>query len=227
MIAFILAVAVAWVHSAISAAFGESRAMTPKQSEAAPCHTVPASARPGYGCVVVGRQLLGALPRTAVLYWHLDLFDSVKTADAAKTPHSLVVVSHRLVWLFTIAGLEWRIRGGRNVGRVGPLPLVAARSYAVEYVEGDFPPGMMTRVHRHPGAEAFYTVAGQTCLETPRGMLLQRANGPGIIVPGGTPMRLTAVGTQPRLGFAAVLQDASKSFSSPAFDWRPRGLCHI
>jgi quercetin dioxygenase-like cupin family protein len=111
------------------------------------------------------------------------------------------------------------------VGRVGPLPLVSARNYAVEYVEGDFLPGMMTRVHRHPGAEAFYTVAGQTCLETPKGVLRQRADGPGIIVPGGTPMRLTASGTQPRFGFAAVLQDSSKPFSSAALDWKPRGLC--
>lgn len=201
--------------------------LLPKQIEAAPCHAEPTAAKPGYGCIVLGRQALGALPRTTALYWHIDVFDSAKAAEQAKTPHSMVVVSHGKAWLFTISDLDWRARGGHNVGRVGPLPLVTARDYAVEYVEGDFPPGMMTRVHRHPGAEAFYTVEGQTCLETPKGVFQQAAGGPGIIIPGGTPMRLTAIGKQTRFGFAAVIQDASKPFSSPALDWQPRDLCRV
>lgn len=216
MIAFVIAVIVAGSHQVV----------TPTQIEAAPCHAEPTGAKPGQGCFVLGRQSLGALSRSSTLYWHIDVFDSVKAADSAKTAHSMVVVSHGKVWLFTIADFGWSVRGGHHVGRIGPLPLVAARSYAVEYVEGDFPPGMMTRVHRHPGAEAFYTVAGQTCLETPKGVFRQQADGPGVVIPGGMPMRLTAIGSQQRFGFAAVIQDASKPFSSPAYDWHPRGLCH-
>ena len=135
--------------------------------------------------------------------------------------------SHGEVWLFTIAGEELAAaREAHLVARIGPLPLVAANKFAVEYVEGDFKPDMVTRVHRHPGVEAFYTVAGETCLETPKGTLLQLAGGAGIMVPGGTPMKLTAIGPRDRFGFGAVLQDASKPFSTRANDWKPRGLCN-
>jgi hypothetical protein len=35
------------------------------------------------------------------------------------------------------------------------------------FSEAIFTPGMRTRVHSHPGPEAFYVVAGEQCMETP------------------------------------------------------------
>ena len=35
------------------------------------------------------------------------------------------------------------------------------------FSEAIFPPGMRTRVHSHPGPEAFYAVEGEQCMETP------------------------------------------------------------
>ncbi|HET9343002.1 MAG TPA: hypothetical protein VFO25_08835 [Candidatus Eremiobacteraceae bacterium] len=195
----------------------------PTQVEVRPCAPLAPGA-PRVGCIVVGRVDLGSQLR-APAYWYIDEFPSTSAAIAARGPHGVVFDSHGAAWLFTIAGGGWHAGAGRRVARIGALPLVSAKRYAVEYVEGDFTPGMATRVHRHPGVEAFYTVTGETCVETPAGVQTQSAGGQAIIVRAGVPMKLTAIGSKNRFGFASVLQDASKPFSSVALDWKPRGLC--
>lgn len=194
----------------------------PVPIEVKPCAPLALSA-PRVGCIVVGRVDLGSQLRAPV-YWYIDEFHSTGAAIAARSPHGLVFDSHGAAWLFTIAGAGWH-DAGRRVARIGALPLVSVKRYVVEYVEGDFIPGMATRVHRHPGVEAFYTVTGETCVETPAGVQTQSAGGQAIVVRAGVPMKLTAIGSKNRFGFAAVLQDASKPFSSAALDWKPRGLC--
>ena len=128
-------------------------------------------------------------------------------------------------WLFTIAAKDWRPTRGKRVGLVGPLPLVDAPAYSAVYMEGVFRPGMESPVHRHPGVEAWYTVQGEQCVETPEGKLVQRAGGPGVMVQAGLPMRLTGTGTGVRRSVVLILQDASKPRSTPAPDWSPAGLC--
>ena len=128
-------------------------------------------------------------------------------------------------WLFTIGPKDWRPAGGTRIGRVGPLALVDAPSYSAVYMEGVFRPGMRTAVHRHPGVEAWYTVEGEMCVETPEGKLVQRAGDPGLMVRGGLPMELTGTGTGVRRSLVLILQDAAKPRSTPAPDWSPTGLC--
>jgi hypothetical protein len=108
---------------------------------------------------------------------------------------------------------------------VGPLPLVDADAYAAVYMEGVFKPGMHSAVHRHPGVEAWYTVDGEQCLETPQGKLEQRAGEPGMMVLGGVPMILTGTGKSVRRSLVLILQDAAKPRSVLATDWTPAGLC--
>ena len=92
-------------------------------------------------------------------------------------------------------------------------------------MEGTFEPGMITQVHRHPGAEAWLTLEGSMCLETPDGKMDQRAGDPGLFVADGLPMRLTGTGTGIRRSLVLILQDSTKPRSTPAPDWTPRGLC--
>ena len=73
---------------------------------------------------------------------------------------------------------------------------------------------------RHPGVEAWYTVDGEQCLETPQGKLQQRAGAPGVMVLGGVPMILTGTGTGVRRSLVLILQDAAKPRSMLATDWR-------
>jgi quercetin dioxygenase-like cupin family protein len=136
-----------------------------------------------------------------------------------------VVESLGKTWLFTIAAADWQPRAGQRVAVIGPLPLVDADSIAAVYMEAAFQPGMHSVVHRHPGAEAWYTLEGSQCLETPDGTLEQRAGDPGVLVAGGVPMMLTGTGTGPRRSVVLILQDATKPRSTPASDWTPRGLC--
>lgn len=188
---------------------------------------VPVAERAGrhFGCFITARQELGPLSAVPALYWHLDTYATRAAAEHARGSRSTVVESLGRVWLFSIAPADWRSRGGRHVARVGPLPLVTADSLAAVYMEGVFQPGMNSMVHRHPGVEAWYTLEGAMCLETPEGTLTQRAGDPGVLVRGGVPMMLTGVGTGPRRSVVLILQDAAKPRSTAATDWTPRQLC--
>ena len=137
----------------------------------------------------------------------------------------MVVESLGRIWLYTIAPADWRPRGGNRVALIGPLPPVEADSLAAVYMEGVFEPGMSSVVHRHPGVEAWFTLDGAMCVETPEGKLEQRAGDQGVMVRGGLPMELTGIGTGPRRSVVLILQDATKPRSTPAHDWTPRHLC--
>ena len=161
---------------------------------------VPVSERAGreFGCFITAREELGPLPAQPPLYWHLDTFPTAVAARAAKGPRGTVVESLGRIWLFTIADAAYRPAGGTRVTRIGPLPLARAERFAAVYMEGVFQPGMSTQIHRHPGAEAWYTLEGSMCVETPGGRIDQRTGEPGVLVPDGVPMELTGTGSGPR-----------------------------
>ena len=188
---------------------------------------VPVAERAGrtFGCFITARQELGRLPARPDLYWHLQTYPTRAAAERARASRSTVVESLGRIWLFTIAPAEWRPLGGEHVARIGPLPSVAADSLAAVYMEGVFQPGMQTMVHRHPGVEAWFTLEGSMCLETPEGVVTQRAGDPGVLVRAGVPMMLTGTGTGPRRSVVLILQDATKPRSTLATDWTPRQLC--
>ena len=187
---------------------------------------IPVKERKGreLGCFITARQVLADLPQ-GPLYWYLDTYPDRKSAQAAKGPTGTVVESFGKVWLFTIATKGWKPGAKGRVAEIGPLPLVSAKQHAAVYMEGVFKPGMKSEVHRHPGVEAWYTLEGEMCVETPRGKQIQRAGDPGVIVPGGTPMELSGSGAGVRRSLVLILQDSAKPRSTPARDWTPKGLC--
>jgi hypothetical protein len=189
------------------------------------CEPIAERAGRELGCFITAREELGKLPRDSALYWHIDAFPSRAAADSAKARRSTVVLSLGRIWLFTIAERGWQPASGEPIAVVGPLPLVDADAFAAVYMEGVFKPGMHSVVHRHPGVEAWYTVEGEQCLETPEGKLEQRAGSPGVMVRGGLPMILTGTGTRVRRSLVLILQDAAKPRSRLATDWTPAGLC--
>jgi quercetin dioxygenase-like cupin family protein len=84
---------------------------------------------------------------------------------------------------------------------------------------------MTSNTHTHSGPEAWYTLSGQTCLETPDGVMVGRADGPPVIVPQGSPMHLTATGATERRALVLILHDASQPATTLSHDWKPKGLC--
>jgi hypothetical protein len=75
------------------------------------------------------------------------------------------------------------------------------------------------------GPEAWDTVTGETCLETPDGSQVGRAGGKFVIVPGGPPMHLIATGKEQRQALALILHDSTKPATTLVSDWTPKGLC--
>ena len=172
----------------------------------------------------MAREPVGQLTGSEI-FWHLDVYPSCAAAEAAKEPRGTVIESLGKVWLLSIEEAGWRPAGGERVAEIGPLPVIAGERYTAQYMEAIFTPGMTAQTHTHPGPEAWYTMAGETCLETPQGKQIGRAGGQHVVVPGGTPMHLTATGTEQRRSLVLILQDASLPRSTPASDWTPKGLC--
>ena len=176
------------------------------------------------GCWIMANQPIGKLTRSEV-FWHLDVYSTRAAAEQAKSSRGTVIESLGKVWLLSIEAARWRPAGGERVAEIGPLPVIAGETYAAQYMEAIFTPGMTAPTHTHPGPEAWYTLAGETCLETPQGTQVGRAGGPPVIVPGGTPMHLTATGTEQRRALVLILHESSKPAATMGHTWVPRGLC--
>lgn len=126
--------------------------------------------------------------------WHLSRYPSRAAADAVRGPTMTVVESFGQVWLSAIGDAGAWPSGGERVTELGPIPVRRGTSYAARFMEAVFPPGMQSVIHRHSGAEVWYTLSGETCLETSEGSMVGRAGGPPVMVPEGPPMQLTAIG---------------------------------
>jgi quercetin dioxygenase-like cupin family protein len=175
------------------------------------------------GCWILASEPVGQFSAHSV-FWHLDKFSTVALAEQAKERTGTVVSALGKAWLLTIAQAGWRPKGGERVAEIGPLPVNADTKYVAQYMEAIMNPGMETRLHRHPGPEAWYTEGGETCLETPEGKQVG-IKGVSVIVPGGQPMRLSVTGTEQRRSLVLVLHDASQPWMTMASDWSAKGLC--
>lgn len=193
------------------------------QSQTPTC--IPASERAGrpFGCFLVAAQPIG--PVDPPVFWHVETFPTREAAAKARSARGTALEAFGKQWLLTIAGSGWRSSGGTHVAEIGPLPTTAGISYTAQFMEAVFQPGMKSSVHRHSGAEAWYTVSGETCLETPEGVMVGRAGGSHVIVPAGPPMELTATGADVRRALVLILHDAAQPHTSLASDWKPKGLC--
>jgi quercetin dioxygenase-like cupin family protein len=189
------------------------------------CEPIADRAGRELGCFITAREELGALAAEPELFWHLDAYPTRAAAETARQARGTVVESFGRVWLFTIAPADWRPVGGTRVDRIGPLALVGADRYAAVYMEGIFEPGMASVVHRHDGVEAWHTLEGSMCLETPAGTMNQRAGDAGVMAPPHVPMVLIGTGTSVRRSLVLILQDSTRPRSTPAADWTPKGLC--
>ncbi len=177
------------------------------------------------GCWIIAHEAIGQIAQSQT-FWHLDTYAARAAAEAARGPRGTVVESLGRVWLLTIEDAGWRPSAkGERIAEIGPLPISADEKYSAQYMEAVFTPGMTAPAHRHAGPEAWYTLAGETCLETPTGKQVGRAGGQYVIVPGGPPMHLTATGTEQRRALVLILHESSKPASTLAHDWTPKGLC--
>ena len=174
------------------------------------------------GCWIVANQPLARLP--AAVFWTLDVYPDRETADKAAAPDSAVVLALGKTWLFTVGEKPAPPSHGKRITQIGPLPVQPGESYTAQYMEGILEPGAVSRTHIHSGPEAFYTEAGESCLETPAGKQVGR-KGVDIVVPEGVPMELAASGTETRRGIILVLHSSAKPATTVVTEWKSKGLC--
>lgn len=177
------------------------------------------------GCSYIADQPIPG-PLKQPLFWHIDRFDSEADAKAAVGPAAVAFQAHGAWWLMTLESAVTSHHGGAHVATVTLPPLPPAPRYSMLVISAYIPVGMTSRVHHHSGVEAFYTVDGEQCLETPTGAH-RIPKGSALTVPAGVTMRLVATGEKPRRGFAVVVYDASQPPTTPTEELASQlVLCH-
>lgn len=176
------------------------------------------------GCWIVAAAPQGAMP-SAHVFWNIYKYATRADAERAKRPSETVTEGLGKFWVFAISDSGASTKAGTApVTSVGPLEVKPGVDYTARYMVAVFTPGMTTPVHVHAGPEAWYTVSGRVCLETPNGTLVGRA-GQNTIVPAGPPMKLTAVGREIRRSLVLILHESSQPATTIVSHWTPKGLC--
>lgn len=150
------------------------------------------------------------------LYWQLENFPTLAQAKAVAGETSLAAEISGEVWLLTLGPKDSPTHGGRKVAEIGPIPRITAPEYLLRINHASGPPGAKTRIHSHPGSEAFYVLAGRLGQKTPDGVHYANAgesmNGHG----PGMAMEVFSGGTTDLDQLVMFVVDATKPFSAPA-----------
>jgi len=180
------------------------------------------------GCQLLAKMQVARFPE-APLFWHLSKLRTKDAAEATKDESGFAVEAEGQFWLFSFGPKGAAPKKGELVASIGPLPLTSsklplAKSYEIVAYLVIMPPDMYTRVHIHPGPEAWYILSGEQCLETPAGVMKTGA-GESMVAPPMTPMRLTNNGSSARHALFIVIHDASQPWTIPTDEWKPTGAC--
>lgn len=163
----------------------------------------------------LGEKLSQQLP-AGPLYWRLETFATKAAADGAAGPHAISFEAGGKAWLATLAARGGATAGGTLVVDIGPLPEVKATEYRLRVQQRVSQPGCEGDIHSHPGAEAWYMLAGEQTVITPGKdqtiIVGQSLVGP----PTGTPMQLAYRGKGESDALTFLLLDAAQPNSSPA-----------
>ena len=187
------------------------------------CVEVPAGQkRPEFGCFAIASEKALQFPQSQI-YWHVMTFPNRAAAEAAKSATGIVVQEDGRVWLSEFGPRNHVVRGGQSIAVVGPLELPPAKAYTVDLFFAVMRPGDSSRVHIHPGPEAWYVIAGEQCLETPAGTTRAKT-GETMFVPPNVPMELSITGTELRKSLALVIHDSIQPWGV-ASQWHPTGVC--
>lgn len=163
----------------------------------------------------LAEKKVSALP-SGELFWRIENFGSLKDADAAAGPWSLVTESAGKVWLFSLGPAGGTSPNATKVAEVGPIQRIDAKEYLLRINDASGPPGSITKVHSHPGSEAFFVLNGEQSINGPHGVMRVRA-GQGEAGQGaGMAMQVSSSGSTDLHALVMFVVDASKPFSSPA-----------
>ncbi len=184
----------------------------------------PGEKRPEFGCFIVAASKNLHFDQPTV-FWHLRTFPARVAADAARSATGIVAEEDGRVWLSEFGPRELVLHGGEPVAIIGPLELSAAKTHTAELAFAVLRPGDRSRVHIHPGPEAWYVLAGEQCLETPAGARKAKA-GESMFAPPNVSMELRITGTAIRKSLTLIIHDSAQAWGLPS-DWKPTGACTL
>lgn len=175
------------------------------------------------GCWELGSVPVSA-PAGTPLYWHVYEFSSVELAQQARDEHSRIIEAYGRIWLEAVSTEQWRAKGGRHVATVGPMQTISTLPQTASFMEATFTPGMRSRIHTHPGPEAWVVLEGEQCLETPEGKIRVEA-GESMMVRGGLPMALFGTGKEIRRALVLIIHPTGGPLGTIYHDWQPTESC--
>ena len=159
------------------------------------------------------------------LYWHIDRFADVASAEAARTARSVVTTAlGGQVFLQSITDdPSPRPRGGTRLKTVGPLNVPAGTDLTARLMEATTSTPSVTFPHIHSGPEGFFLLEGSICVETPAGAHRAGAGG-SLVLPGRAPMQLSSPETV-RRSLIVVIHPSAEPWIHRQPAWKPVGLC--
>jgi len=189
----------------------------------------PAAAADGvYVVKPLVQKKVGQLP-AGQLYWRIENFPTLAQAQSAASADrwnpdtvsyepatALAAEVAGKAWLFTLGPEGGSTPGGKKVAEIGPLPTISAKEYLLRVNHGYGPPGAKTKVHSHPGSEAFYIVSGRLGQRTPKGINHVEAGHTMNGNPADLPMEVFNSGTTDLTALIMFVVDANRPFSTPA-----------
>ena len=178
------------------------------------CAFPPLALAQGFVVKPIVEKKVQQLP-SGPLYWRVEQFPALATAQAAAGPMSLAAEVDGKAWLFTLGPRGESTPGASKAAEIGPVPSVVATEYLLRINRAGGPPGAKTSLHTHPGSEAFYVLTGRLGQRTPHGVSHvdagQFMNGHG----ADMPMEVFSSGTSDLNALVMFVVDANRPFSSP------------
>jgi mannose-6-phosphate isomerase-like protein (cupin superfamily) len=173
------------------------------------------------GCYLSTELRLPSVPPR--IYWHIHQASDLASArsEAQKHRWSRVVTAHDRIWLYVLSESAAKLPYGNHKATMGPLDLPAGRPTTIRFLESVFPPGMQTRVHSHPGIEAFYVVEGEQCMETPSERVKIPA-GKTYVVSGGPHVQTAPKG---RRNLVLLAVPDNEPWMTLESGWKPTEFC--
>lgn len=176
---------------------------------------VPAAAEQPLVIKPLAEKKVAQLP-PGTLHWRIESFASVAEAQAAAGPYGLVAQSRGKAWLFTLGAAGGASPGGAKAAEVGPIPRITASQYLLRINEATGAPGSVTKVHSHPGSEAFFVLAGEQSIRGANGVI-KVTEGTSTAGNGADmAMQVSSSGATDLHALVMFVVDAGRPFSSPA-----------
>lgn len=176
------------------------------------------------GCFLNASLPLGRLGER--IYWHIDRFPDVPSAESARTQRSAVTPAlGGLVFLQTVTdNANWRPSGGQRLATVGPLASPSDGELTARFMEATTSTAAATFPHIHSGPEGFFLLDGSICVETPAGAH-RAGSGASLVLPGRVPMQLSHAGDTVRRSLVLVVHPSNEAWISRRPAWTPTGAC--